>query len=156
MDTAARFREATYEMSFGDTYHFDPAHYGDWLKQRVEQFPEGHVHVWVGEEIVGQVEVRPHHSGGGKSKWPPLQEGEGYVNFYYLEPKWRGRGIAAALDAYAVAYLKTHDCTCARLTVSKTNDRAIRFYKGLDWKEDGTRSRSEQPHCWWMTKDFGT
>ena len=63
----------------------------------------------------------------------------GYVNLYYVAPQWRGKGIAGALDEYVVAYLLAEGCTRARLTVSKTNPRAISFYTKFGWQDAGTR-----------------
>ena len=160
LDTALKFRADSYRTSFGNIDLFDSEFYAGWLKQRIKQFPEGHVHIWVDGEIVGQIEARPHHSGqenlsSAKSSADlrlPKQDREGYINLYYLAPQWRGKGIAGRLDAYAKTYLLSHGCISARLSVSKTNIRALAFYAKYGWRAAG--DRPDQPDMQWMTKDF--
>ena len=134
-DLCVTFRADSFAVSFGDAVRF---HGGDgkgadrylrWLSDAIRDFPGGHAHAWFGDEIVGQVEMRPLES-------PPAV---GYVYLYYLTLPWRGIGVAGQLDAYATGWLRDQGCRTARLSVSDTNKRAIRFYLRQGWRDAGPR-----------------
>lgn len=63
----------------------------------------------------------------------------GYVYHYYLEPHARGRGFAAQLDDYAASVMRRQGHRTARLSVARTNGRALNFYKNRGWAEAGPR-----------------
>jgi len=67
------------------------------------------------------------------------QPNAGHVNLYYLVPRWRGRGLAQQLDAYAVAVLRDQGYRVATLNVSPTNGPALRFYYRGGWHDVGPR-----------------
>ena len=135
-DLCIRFRADSFVASFGDAARFRGGdgkgadRYLEWLRDAVQRFPGGHAHAWVGDEIVGQVEMRPLDA-------PP---GVGYVHLYYVTPPWRGLGVADQLDAHATAWLRAQGCGTARLSVSDTNARAIRFYLRRGWRDAGPRA----------------
>jgi GNAT superfamily N-acetyltransferase len=153
-EIAMVFREDSYVASFGDAKLFDRDTYLTWLQNRLDQFRDGHVHVWRNDQIVGQIEARPRMPQNPvfthKPNRKPEPQNMGYVNLYYLTHEWRGKGIAGALDEYVVAYLLAEGCTRARLTVSETNPRAIRFYTKYGWQNAGTRA--DHPQAMFMEK----
>jgi ribosomal protein S18 acetylase RimI-like enzyme len=63
----------------------------------------------------------------------------GYVYHYYLEPHLRGRGLAARLDEYAASVLTLQGHRTARLSVARSNHRALGFYRKQGWTEAGPR-----------------
>jgi ribosomal protein S18 acetylase RimI-like enzyme len=69
--------------------------------------------------IVGQIEM---------GKWR-VDPAVGFVNLFYLIPTYRGRGLGGQLHAHAVDFLKQLGYRTARLCVSPTNVRAVRFYQ---------------------------
>ena len=83
-----------------------------WLRQSVQAFPEGWVHLWRDGEIVGQLELI-------------LQQDPrcGYVLLFYLVPHVRGTGLSTVLHDYAVGLFRRHGMEEARLSVSPTNAR---------------------------------
>src|SRR5690348_16579889 len=57
-DTAVAFRRDSYICSFGSDSTFgDGAAYLEWLADHIAKHPAGHVHVWKGERIIGQIEM---------------------------------------------------------------------------------------------------
>jgi ribosomal protein S18 acetylase RimI-like enzyme len=72
--------------------------------------------VWRNDEIIGQIEMRPHGS-------PPI----GYVNLFYLIPAARGSGTAESLHEYAVSVFAGLGLEKLQLSVSPSNERAIGF-----------------------------
>lgn len=58
------FRRESFVTSFGDESRFveqcgaDGARYLAWLRRRIIEHPDGHVHVWRDGALVGQVEMR--------------------------------------------------------------------------------------------------
>lgn len=136
---AIEFRRDSYVCSFGNDQIFieengpDGGAYLDWLRERVKQFPEGHVHVWQGDTIVGQLEMIIGTHGG-------------YINLFYLRPESRGCGLGDELHAYAVALLRRYRVGVAGLSVSPTNERAIRYYRRHGWLDRGPRPGAPHVH----------
>lgn len=63
----------------------------------------------------------------------------GRVHHFYVQPAHRGRGFGGLLDAYARKTLKTAGAHSARLNVTVSNARAIRFYHAQGWEEKARR-----------------
>lgn len=130
-DRAVAFRRDAYRVVAGSGERFDGVigekAYLKWLDNRIRRSPLGQVHVWLGEEIIGQIEARPQRN----------VRDRGFVNLYYLAPRWRGRGLGCALDAYATAYFDSLGVTNLSLNVMETNQRAYRFYLKQGWKSCG-------------------
>lgn len=129
-----KFREDSTFTSFGVTEPFHEhdgkgsQRYLDWLKKRIGSDYKG-IHIWYEDQIIGQLEL------GRRKK----EDSFGYVNLYYLIPEMRGKGLSDQLDEFVVTYLKQLGFTKARLSVSPTNLRAVRFYKRNGWKDLGLR-----------------
>jgi ribosomal protein S18 acetylase RimI-like enzyme len=136
---AIQFRRDSYVCSFGNDDIFveengaDGSGYIAWLAARIVQFPEGHVHAWQGDGVVGQVEMIVGPRGG-------------YINLFYLRPESRGRGLGDELHAYAVALLRRHRVGVAGLSVSPTNARAVRYYQRHGWLDRGPRPGAPHVH----------
>jgi len=136
---AVEFRRDSYVCSFGSDQIFveengaDGRGYLDWLRLRLQQFPEGHVHTWLGEEIVGQIEMIIGPRGG-------------YINLFYLRPDARGHGLGDELHDYAVAVLQRQRVGVAGLSVSPTNVRAVRYYERHGWRNLGPRPGAVHVH----------
>jgi ribosomal protein S18 acetylase RimI-like enzyme len=137
-EVCVRFRRDSFTCSFGRDGFFDEAgpngvEYLERLRQRQARFPDGYVHVWHGDKIIGQMEMQIIEE-------PPI----GYVNLFYLIPEMRGVGLAPALQAYAMAFCARHRVRLARLSVSPTNQRAIAFYRKHGWNDIGPRPGHEE------------
>lgn len=136
---AVAFRRDSYVCSFGNDAIFiaengaDGSGYLHWLAGRVQQFPEGHVHAWQGDAIVGQLEMIIGSRGG-------------YINLFYLRPESRGRGLGDELHDYALALLRSHGVGLAGLSVSPTNGRAVRYYQRHGWEDRGPRPGAPHVH----------
>ncbi|WP_284197233.1 GNAT family N-acetyltransferase [Chitinimonas prasina] len=134
---AYAMRRDSYQVSFGTTEAFDrdagPAGelYRARLAQRCADYPDGYVHAWLGDEIVGQLEVRHE----------PDQPGHGYVHLFYLLPAWRHQGLGGQLHDYAVDYLRRHGCHTARLSVDRHNAPALAFYRRHGWRFDAANPK---------------
>ena len=138
-DVAAQFREDSYVASFGSPRGFQKLGEGaylEWLKHRVEAYPAGHVHVWRGDAIVGQIEARPHKQ----------KSDLGYVNLYYVAPQFRRMGIGSALDAYVTSHFSEQGRTRVQLSVSPSNESAWAFYLRQGYKDQGRREDSPEVH----------
>lgn len=134
LDTCIAFRRDMYVASFGTDNHLDEemgegnATYIGQLRERVAQMPEGNVHLWEGERIVGQVEMRLDE-----------EPGVGYVSLFYLTPECRGQKLGRMLHDHAVAVCKARGLGRVRLSVATRNTAAIDFYRGLGWTDAGPR-----------------
>lgn len=128
VDAAVALRRDSYVCSFGSDEAFGTVeNYVAWLRQRIERHPAGHVHVWDGPQIVGQIEMLIR-------KTTPL---EGYVSLFYLAPGARGKGHGQALHQYFVDYMRAHGAHTARLSVSPSNARALAYYRKHGWHDVG-------------------
>ena len=101
--------------------------YVEWLEQRIKELPQGCVHAWLNNSIVGQIESRIR------------DDQSGYVNLFYLVPDVRGRGLGRELHDYAIEMFDTLNVDMVRLTVSVENERAMGFYRRLGWTDIGFR-----------------
>lgn len=113
--------------------------YRSFLQERIEIYPEGTVFAFLEDEVVAQLSVR---YGPKEFENYRMDEGEGYVNLFYVAPKHRGTFVTDALDQYMVDYLTSKGCTWARLTVNKDNARALAYYKKRGWVDDGPRDEA--------------
>lgn len=133
--TCVRFRRDMYLASFGthagleeemgegnETYLAD-------LRAKLAQIPEGNAHLWLGDTIVGQLEMR-------------LVEEEpqiGYVSLLYVAPEFRSQGLGRRLHEHAAQVCRRRGKRAMRLSVSLGNEPAIAFYRKLGWEAVGTR-----------------
>lgn len=110
-DAAVAFRRDSYVCSFGSDEAFgDVEIYLAWLRDRVARQPAGHVHVWQGSTIIGQLEMLIQETS-------PVR---GYVNLFYLVPEARGRGLGAALHQYFLQFMQAGGACVARLAHALT------------------------------------
>ncbi|HUP97144.1 MAG TPA: GNAT family N-acetyltransferase [Usitatibacter sp.] len=134
LQTCIAFRRDMYIASFGSSDGLeeemgpDNAHYIEQLRQRVSELPEGNAHLWLGERIVGQTEMRFDD-----------EPGVGYVSLFYLAPECRGQGVGRLLHRHALDVFGARGMNRIRLSVSARNHPAIAFYRKLGWQEAGAR-----------------
>ena len=133
--TCIAFRRDMYVASFGTEDHLDEemgeenATYIGQLRERVAQLPEGNMHLWSGDRIVGQTEMRMDE-----------EPGVGYVSLFYLAPEFRGQGLGRMLHDHAVKVFKARGMKKMRLSVAARNAAAMDFYKRLGWVDAGERA----------------
>jgi ribosomal protein S18 acetylase RimI-like enzyme len=136
--TCIAFRRDSFEASFGTREGCDAEMGADGalylvkLRERIAKVPEGNAHVWHGDRIVGQTEMR-------FAEDPTV----GYVNLFYLVPEWRHRGVGRVLHDHAVKAFSGLGMRAMRLSVSRTNEQAIAFYRRLGWRRVGMRPNKE-------------
>lgn len=98
--------------------------YRERVLERQEQAGWFYRHIWVGDEIIGQLEFRSF------SDAPAT----GYVQLIYLFPEYRGTGLAAELQAHIRHQLHMAGCQWVMLSVSRTNLRALNHYRRFGWQ----------------------
>ena len=140
-ETCAAFSRQMYVSAFGSDDGIDAEmgaqdeHYFERLRAHMADIPEGNVHLWHGERIVGQLEMR-------------LLESEphvAYVSLVFVAEEARGHGLGRRLHEYAADVSRTRGKRLMRLSVSLTNVPAIMFYRRLGWQMAGTRAHRGQP-----------
>ncbi|MFZ9594506.1 MAG: GNAT family N-acetyltransferase [Bdellovibrionia bacterium] len=134
LDHAVRFREDSFICSFGDAKRFNPSDYVDALMRMIKEDPESAVHIWLSEQLVGQMEL-------GQFKLDPSA---GYIDLCYLIPEMRGKGYSNSLDAYAMSFLGRRGFKKAYLSVSPSNKRAMSYYGRMGWTSCGVRPDSPE------------
>jgi ribosomal protein S18 acetylase RimI-like enzyme len=108
----------------------------EWLRSRVEEFPDGHLLALLDGRPVGQMELQV-----------PYGLPEGYVNLYYVIPELRGCGFGRRMHDHAVLYFRSWDATRVELHVSDSNERAMGFYRSL-----GYRAVRREGRLWRMAR----
>jgi ribosomal protein S18 acetylase RimI-like enzyme len=138
LDTVIRFREDSFVCSYGSPERFEAQkdQYLAAIERKLDTDPRTAVHVWQGDEIVGQVELGSHK----------MNPSIGYVNLYYLRPDKRGTGLGVALDEYATRTLRLKGHRSVQLSVSETNERAKRFYQRMGFDDLGPRPDLPDTH----------
>ena len=125
---------------FNDQFGSDGTAYISWIAEKQASGPANACLIFFNGEHAGMVVVGP---------WPEDEE-VGYVYHYYLEPRFRGLGLAADMDAHAVQTLLRGGYSIARLSVAETNTRARRFYLRQNWSPVGPRP--DQPGILYMSR----
>lgn len=144
-DVCVRFRTDSYYCSFGNLdglpAEMGPggAAYRERMIEKCRRLPSGNVHLFANHEIVGQLEMRYL-----------AEENVAYVNLFYVVPHARRTGLGRILHQRALEVANYCRASKLRLSVSKTNLRAIAFYRSLGWLESG--SRSEKHEMWVMER----
>ena len=146
-DMCLQFIEDTHLCSYGTLEGFldegqSSQRFLDRIAEKLSADPESCLHVWQDEEIVGQLNF-------GTFIDPSI----GYLSFFYVAPSWRGTGIAAAMEHFAIARFGQRGYKTACLSVTATNVRARRFYLKQGWKDLGPRE--DQPATHNMEKEIG-
>jgi RimJ/RimL family protein N-acetyltransferase len=127
--------------SFGDDSRFQGGdRYLQWLEGKVEEFPEGFLIAFLGDQCVGQVELEV-----------PYGLRTGYANLFYVTPAFRGLGFAQALHERAVRYFRSWEADRIELHCSPANERAMRFYQKLGYRRTGARDGGV---LWRMAKEI--
>jgi ribosomal protein S18 acetylase RimI-like enzyme len=146
-DLCVAFRRDSYVCSFGtDEAFFSTGGvdgYLEWLKEGIVRHPAGHVHVWQGDRIIGQLEMQI-------GTWAPPS---GYVSLFYLVPEQRGQNLGGALQRYAEEFMRAGGARRARLSVSPSNARALAYYRKHGWRDLGPREGDSSVHL--MELDLG-
>jgi len=136
-----RFRRDSFACSFADGLQRFDAEYGPngrkyvhWLSERIQEFPQGCVHAWSDDRVVGQIDSRPRNDGTGK------------VNLFYLSPEVRDQGLGRQLNDYVVGVFRDAGIAHLQLSSSTENARAMRLYQACGWKDLGPRPGYPEVH----------
>ena len=126
--------------SFGSDARFrGAAHYLRWLAARCEEYPDGHLLAFLGDECVGQLELQV-----------PYGLASGYVNLFYIAPSFRRQGFGRILNRRCEEYFRSWEASRIELHVSTTNERAIGFYRKMGYKL--ARVEPRRTRTWLMAK----
>ena len=127
--------------TFGNPARFQGAmRYLRWLRNKVEEFPDGFLMAYLEDRCVGQLELEV-----------PYGLTTGYANLFYLRPEFRGLGFGPALHERAERYFRSWEASRVELHVSPTNAQAIRFYRRMGYHLVDDREGSG---LWRMAKEL--
>lgn len=138
-ETCVRFRRDAYVATFGtregmdDELGADNSRYLEYLRERISELPAGNAHVWSGDRIVGQAEMRLVEEDAAL----------GYVNLFYVVPELRRQGLGRLLHRHAVSVFSGLGKRAIRLSVAARNAEALAFYRRLGWRSVGSRPHRE-------------
>lgn len=90
--------------------------------------PDAVMKLLSGDQVVGLIDIDPNRA---------LEEGCGWISFFYLMPTCRGQGWGAQLLGHALWFCETHGRTALRLHVAEDNTHARGFYEHFGFREIG-------------------
>jgi len=99
------------------------------LRDKLAQLPEGNVHLWRDGRVVGQLEMRLLE----------YDDDVAYLSLIHVVAEYRGHGLGKRLHQHAMQVSRARGKRLMRLSVSRHNAAAMRFYKRLGWVVAGTR-----------------
>ncbi len=112
-----------------------PQRFLDRIAAKLAEDPESCLHVWQGEEIVGQINF-------GTFVDPAI----GYLSFFYVAPPWQGTGVAAEMNGFVMRRFQQRGYKTACLSVTAFNERARQFYLKCGWTDLGPREDQPATH----------
>ncbi len=125
-DVCMAFRKDAYAISFGNVDNYNEDETLEWFEYLLESNIDGFLHVWRGDEIIGQVEFKTY-----------LKDDEGnvysYINLFYLIPKERYQGIGQILHDYVLEQCRESGSSEALLRYIPGNTQAKAFYRKNGW-----------------------
>ena len=142
-----QFRKDSFLASFGSADEWvkqsgeKGEKYIDWLRQYAKQNPDGVIHLWKNNKIIGQIECKVESSFPGKA----------YINLFYLIPEVRGTGVSKLMHEYVIDLFIRKGCHTARLSVSESNKPALAFYKKYGWAYVKPREEDQTVHLYQLT-----
>ncbi len=124
--------------SFGNDRGLQPRHpYLHWLREKIEEFPDGFVLAFADNQCVGELQLQV-----------PYGATSGYVNLYHVRESFRAKGYGREMHTYADRYFRSWEATRIELHVSPTNHRAIGFYRAMGYRFDRQEGR-----LWLMARE---
>ncbi|UFH50848.1 GNAT family N-acetyltransferase [Pseudomonas sp. KNUC1026] len=135
-----RFREDTFTLALGSPALFfgedglGAERYLTWLTERSQALPGSLLHAWLGDELVGQLELSQP------------EPGLGYVHLFYITEPWRHRGLGQQLHDRAMGFFGALGCTRLSLSASVSNLPALKFYERNGWVDAGPRPGAPGVH----------
>lgn len=100
------------------------AGYRERMSDRLTASQWHYIHIWCDNRIIGQLEFRSF------SETP----GTGYVHLIYLIPSYRDLGVANIAEDFIAWTLTSQGCKQVILSVSRTNQRAVKHYMRHGWE----------------------
>lgn len=130
INSCIEFRKDSFRINYGNEKSFEKEmgeqgeDYAERLNAFQQQYPYGVIHIWRGDNIIGQIEFRVEE----------LFTDKAFIPLFYLVPEERGSGIGSLMHDYLIQTLREQGCNGARILVSSGNDRGVAFYKKHGWR----------------------
>jgi len=128
--TCIKFRKDTWNVSYGSVANFSKEETINWFNHLKAESPNGFLHVWYNEKIIGQLEFKFIGENTSEVKM-------GYVYLFYLSPEYRGTGLGQKIHDYTLELLANNDCGGAMLRYIPGNATAEKFYIKNGWSKSG-------------------
>lgn len=124
--TCYEFRKDSYFCSFGtfEGYEQSVAGYHDKITTRMSSPEWFYTHIWHHGCVIGQLEFKAFS----------FKPDYGYVHLVYVVSEYRGSGASSLILPFIEAQLQARGCQGAILSVSRSNERALNYYKKCGWR----------------------
>ena len=130
MASCITFRRDSFPINFGNEKSFENemgkggVDYASQLIEFQQQYPYGVIHVFRGDDIIGQIDYRIED----------LFTDKAFISMFYLIPAARGQGIGSLMHEYLIKSLREQGCNGARILIQSSNERGVSFYKKHNWR----------------------
>ncbi|RXJ74425.1 GNAT family N-acetyltransferase [Veronia nyctiphanis] len=135
--TCLDFRKDAYRVTFGNTEGYCEKATLQWFKNLETYEDAGFFHLMDGDIFAGQLEFRNKLIDGDGTLF-------GYINLFYLSPRYRHHGLGEMMQAFAFEAFKAKGCKKARLRFYWRNDIGKAFYLKHGWKPVGSEGERGQ------------
>lgn len=124
--TCYEFRKDSYFCSFGtlEGYEQSVIGYQGKITTRMSSSEWFYIHIWHHDRVVGQLEFKTFS----------FKPDYGYVHLVYVVPDYRGAGVSSLILPFIQAQLQARGCQGAILSVSRSNERALNYYRKCGWR----------------------
>ena len=122
------YRRDAWRTIYGTLDEYNARDLLDGAKRQAAQHPMAVVFAMNGDEIAGLLQLDTEFE---------LKPGAGHISFFYLEDRFRGRGLGVQLLGQAVSFFRELGRSSLALRVSDKNTNALRFYKKYGFTQFG-------------------
>jgi probable phosphoglycerate mutase len=122
------YRRDAWQTIYGTLENYNPEMFVEGAKLQSELYPMAVVFAMNGDEIAGLLQLDAETE---------LKPGAGHISFFYLEPRFRGKGLGVQMLGQAVSFYRKLNRTHVALRVSDKNTNALRFYKRYGFTQFG-------------------
>ena len=120
------YRRDAWTTIYGTLKNYDSNAFIQEAKRQLEACPAAVVFAMNGDEIAGLLQLDTQME---------LRPGSGHISFFYLEPRFRNRGLGVQMLGQAVSFYRSLGRSRVALRVADKNVSALRFYRKYGFRQ---------------------
>lgn len=129
-----QFRKDAHIVSYGDESGFHLQEMNDWFQHLLKDNVSGFRHVWLDNQIIGQLEYKTKIMDQDESNSPFTYS---YINLFYLASEMRNQGIGQHMHDFVINECRQDGSQEIYLRYVPGNKQAKAFYRKNGWLFSG-------------------